>query len=374
MRITIFGNLFNLGARLARFLRSRAEVTGIAPYPPFYEEGEADHIVNRGDRASPDRPGSLSDLVREYALLSRADLIVSLTALLSGRQFFYPFVRCKLRPYVAYSTGSDLRDLSRERGSAGRRAREYFKGARLTVVTNFDEFTLDAIKSLGLQRVHYYRFPMPPESDAAPLTAEETRLIARVADFTGRHPFNLYLPATIHFARAKTDPSYRMSKGNDVAYRALIELAERHEFGVIVRDHGPDAAEGKAILEPIKDRVLFVPTVGRGALRRIAERCDAVLDQFAIGTFGATALEMGLLGVPVVTRLNEEMKAFYSALPPYLNAKTEAGVVDQVERLMAMGADERRRLGGDISAWVRREHGPAAAEELVERILACVPA
>lgn len=370
MTIAVLGNLCGLGGQLGGFLRSRSRTVGIATYAPWFPATDADVVANRRWDSSTTRIEKLATLLHELKLLGSARGIVSLTGSLSSREYHWLFVKMGLRPYVAFATGSDLRELARSDGREGLRARQYFKNARLTVIINFDPKTQEAVDALQLRRVHHFRFPMLPVISAESDQGWERDIVSKAREFGGRYPFNIYLAASQDFSRAFEGAEFGSCKGNDLAINAVSNLAATFNFGVFVRRAGPDADLAARMLSPIMDRVHFLPTLSRAGFHSIARMSDVVLDQFFVGTFGALALEAGMLGVPTLTYLHDGIGSYYKSPPPFLNARTSDAIAAKLAGLMKMSKDDRAKLGSELARWVAHEHSDRRADELTEAIIA----
>ena len=368
MTIAILGNLCGLGGQLSQFLRPQSRTVGIATYAPWFLASDADIVANRRWDSSTTRIEKLTSVIRELKLLGSARGIVSLTGGLSSREYHWLFVKFGLRPYVAFATGSDLRELARSNSPDGLRARQYFKNARLAVIINFDPKTQEAVDDLRLSRIHHFRFPMLPATSTENDDERERDIVSRAREFASRYSFNIYLAASQDFSRAHEGAEFGSCKGNDLAIDAILKIAITSNFGVFVRRAGPDADLAARMLAPIADRVHFLPTLSRAGFQSIAQMSDVVLDQFFVGTFGALALEAGMLGVPTLTYLHDGIASYYDSPPPFLSARTSDDIAAKLVLLLETTKEGRNEFGARISRWVAEEHSEKRALDLVAAI------
>ena len=89
-----------------------------------------------------------------------------------------------------------------------------------------------------------------------------------------------------------------------------------------------DFAKNQVAQIGLADSVLFLPTVGKRRLVHYLRAADALMEQFVLGYYGASALEAMACGKPVIMRIEQEQ---YDALvevraPPVLSAENGTDV------------------------------------------------
>lgn len=161
-------------------------------------------------------------------------------------------------------------------------------------------------------------------------------------------------------------------KGADVAIEGFARFAAREPSArLVVLGWGTDRQATMERLAELglADRVLLLPIVGKRRLARYIRAADVLLEQFALGYYGASGLEAMASGVPVVMRVE---RAQYEALmgrpPPVLDASTPA---DVCERLSGLAEDEgmRQAIGTATRDWFMATHSALAWKERYDRLL-----
>jgi glycosyltransferase involved in cell wall biosynthesis len=152
----------------------------------------------------------------------------------------------------------------------------------------------------------------------------------------------------------------RTWKGSHIAIDGFARFAAQHPGArLVVIGWGSHTDQSIAELDRLglEGRYVRVPLSGKRKVVEYLRAADAVLDQFIIGYYGATALEAMSTGVPVIMRLARDQ---YDALcptgaPPVLDAVNQEDVAEQLQRLAASvesREDTRRRS----RQWVERNH------------------
>ena len=118
-----------------------------------------------------------------------------------------------------------------------------------------------------------------------------------------------------------------------------------------------DAIQSSALQLDIADRVIFAPVAGKRLLVKYLRSADCLLDQFALGYYGATGIEGAACGVPVIMRFEHAQydALFESGAPPFLNASTSTEVSNALE-FLATDAERRRELSKKHREWFLISH------------------
>jgi len=91
-------------------------------------------------------------------------------------------------------------------------------------------------------------------------------------------------------------------------------------------------------------------------------KCDVVLDQFVVGSYGTTAPEAMSCGRPVMMFLDNELNTMaFGEMPPVINAKSPDEIV---KALSSMGKKELSELGQRSRNWVLRKHSLEAVAKV----------
>lgn len=334
MRIIHIGNLGNLAYNIVKFLRRR----GI----------EADLLVRKGDEPTADpafedpkivknpppwlvywkrrHPLSMVGLVPKVL---RYDIIQGYC----GAPIYLQFIPKK---YIAYSMGSDMRELAFEKRVWGKLMKRAYKKARVVIFSNPDQ--LDAIERLELKNTKFIPFIVDTE---------------RYKPGKPKIDFGYKL---VIFHPPRLD--WRM-KGNDVFLRAFAKFAkEREDVLLILVDWGIDRGRTKALAKKlgINGSIKFVQVMEKRELIDFYNSVDIVADQFVLGSVGLLATEAMACGKPIIAYfLEEHFKKCYKELPPILNGKSEEAILKNLLNLTSSKA-KCRLIGKKSREWAMRHH------------------
>lgn len=282
--------------------------------------------------------------------LSKHDVILApsipLPAYLSGR------------PYCAFVVGGDVQNDCGRGDPYGAAIGLAFAAARFVVVGN--PHILGHCRRLGLTNAVY--LPTPVNDDI--YCPGEGKARREWVERTGGDTFFL--------STARIDKAV---KGNAEELWEALAGACRTRPGVrfvfLAWGHSADELRARvAGHAELRDRLLFLPPVGKKRLIDYYRSCDAVIDQFVYGYYGGTGLEAAACGKPIVMRIRAE---HYGPLHdgdviPVWNAATPAEAARGVAEL-ADSPDLRADLGRRVRDWLVRTHGKERAGRRLLAIL-----
>jgi glycosyltransferase involved in cell wall biosynthesis len=253
---------------------------------------------------------------------------------------------------MVYSTGSDLRELPWVKRRLGRKAVRYYANASKVYISNFDRYTYNALRYLGL--LSYMTFPLPytpfhkPSGESLGPWRE---ILARVGFFKNKYKWVVLLASSLDW----TEHRFRWTKRSDIFLRGYSRFVqEGHDVGCIIRQSGVDKENIHNLIEElgIQDQCMFIPTVDNLVLPSVFRMVDVVADQFDIGTFGGTALEAMSAGKPVLVKIDSSYhNMVYSSHAPILNCGDESDVYLHLKRLDS--ADYRDEIGKAAKEWLK---------------------
>ena len=277
-----------------------------------------------------------------FTYLPALERMQSCTALFAAQAPYLAYLA--RRPYLAAQTGGDLWLEASRNDALGTLQRRSYARAFAILATN--PWAYSNARRFGFRHVVYV--PLIIDTDAyAPGPPSERASWQR--DVGG----DFFVLIT-----ARLDKKW---KGSHIGLNAFARFAAAHPGArVVLIGWGEHTTELMDELDRrgLKGRYVRVPTSGKKKVVDYLRSADAVLDQFVIGYYGATALEAMATGVPVIMNLARDQ---YDALcptgaPPVLDARSEEEAAAQLERL-AVSADERARIGAESRQWVERNHG-----------------
>ena len=137
---------------------------------------------------------------------------------------------------------------------------------------------------------------------------------------------------------------------------------------------GVDREPARALADElgITSRVRFLPNAfSKFRLLRHYRAADVVLDQFAIGSYGSSALEAMSTGRPVFIYLDVPRFAQVFGVPPVVNVREPEEIGRELIAL-ARDPEARARIGSAQRAWVIKHQGSQLADQVHELLVDAV--
>jgi len=154
-------------------------------------------------------------------------------------------------------------------------------------------------------------------------------------------------------------------KGNDAIIKAfdIYQKKFNSEAEIHLCKWGEDLMLSIDLLQKLGTKnVVWHETMTQPQLVSMYRKCDVVLDQFVLGSYGTTAPEAMSCGRPVMMFLNEELNTMaFGEMPPVVNAKSPDEIV---KALSSVGKKELLELGQRSRSWVLRKHSLEAVAKV----------
>lgn len=269
------------------------------------------------------------------------------------------------RPYCFFSVGGDLQYDCGRGDDYGFTMRLAVNRARFILVSN--PHTLAHCRRLGFRNAVYLPYPMDTDRYCPGAGMARNEWVAR---FGGE----VYILIT---SRVDMDV-----KGHDEDYfAAIITVARQSEqarFIFLGWGNDLELLRNRVILEGLQNQIIILSPVGKMRLIDYYRSCDAVLDQFVYGYYGATMLEAASIGKPVIMKMRaEQYNPLYAGdVAPVENANTPAAMRDALLNLIDR-PDYRLQKSKDMRDWLVRNHGEEKTVPLMLAMLRlaadCVP-
>jgi glycosyltransferase involved in cell wall biosynthesis len=249
------------------------------------------------------------------------------------------------RPYLAQSIGGDLQFEAGKADEYGQLVGLAFSGARFITFTN--PHIIGFCRRFGYTNGLYM-----------PYTMDDDRYCPGVgrarAEWVAEHGEGVYV-----LSSARIDNAV---KGNgDDLLEALVQAARacptlRYVF--LQWGHSAQAFMDKVRATGVGNQFVFRKPVGKERLIDYLRSCDAVLDQFVYGYYGATGLEAAAVGKPILMRIREDHYGplYLGDIAPVINLPNATALTGALVRLVAE-PDWHRRRGEELRAWLVRNHG-----------------
>lgn len=252
------------------------------------------------------------------------------------------------RPYSAYATGSDLRELAMGLGEFRRidppLARRAFRRAR-TLFYSPDRGHTAALAKLGITR----GIPWRQIVDTDFWAAEPSPYSGQLHIFTS--------------TAQQWIPQFhgQWLKSNDILFRGFARFIAAGGSGTLTYiAHGQDVVATDELVSTlgIRDVVEAVPgPISPLRLRDLIRSATVVADQFSVGAFGLSALQALSAGRPLITYLDADMlRKTYGEdqMPPTRSVSTPEDVAELLHHLN--NARTLARESQDSSRWLHAAH------------------
>lgn len=377
-RVAFIGNLASVAFAWVQILRKKGLPADIFLTPSEWTKiqgtietqyGEIPDWVNvfpnNAQRLQLPNGGLIGQIKRQVELISTAreletyDVVHSFTgALFQSIYATFRFGLLKSRPYIATATGSDVREKAFEKSIKGAIIRFFFRRSARTLLLNID--LIDNAKKLRMQNWVFFPFLI----DTALYSPGD------VPKLKGMEKSVLYfMPTNIDWGLNDKSRSRKSTKGNNRFIEAFAHYIKGGgNARLLLVDRGPDKEAAKELVAQlgINDRVKFIEAMKRPELIKYYRMADVVVDQFDIGSFGATALEVMACARPCMIYINQDqVRRCYKRLPPVVNARSTADILSQIERLESR--ELRQKIGVESRKWIERYHNAdRLADTLIE--------
>jgi glycosyltransferase involved in cell wall biosynthesis len=214
---------------------------------------------------------------------------------------------------------------------------------------------LAPVKLLALPLETRSRIPQPERRKQLVLLFEALGLKVPEADIVA------LIPSRIDFRL----------KGHD----RLVEAVERVKPGnvhFVFTGWGADLDRARALLAQARldDHITVLPfAVSKPLIHQLFAVVDLAIDQFALGSYGAAAIEAMANACPVLMWIDGEAFARRGwEAPPVLGARSPAEIATWLARVDS-GAVDLERLGASAQSFVARLHAPEAVAAQLGAIL-----
>lgn len=309
---------------------------------------------------SPERVMAVPGGMRALWKLRQFDAIVVNSGVLGsavGPLFFlYPLFR-KLGwpPYINISTGSDVAEQAIENGYGGLLQRATLRNASMNMLSSLPHVLKNAI-ALKLTNACVLPLPWTPFEPPAPGEEELPEVFRRRSE----GELLLFHASRLDWGENDNKPSRVSTKGNDRFFKALALVARdaARPLRCIVLKRGSDVEPAERLIKSLdlEEIVVWHRELTPKEYQIAVQACDLFVDQFDVGGLGGSAVEALLLGVPVLTYLDEDATRHrYPEMPPVLNARSVADIERQIRRALEPGVvgdlKQKAKAWGTVYGW-----------------------
>lgn len=377
MKVAVLGNIAGVAQDVVIALRERGieadlfmtrqeyDVAMKDLAAPFDVGGGKTYVLDPGPSGRGPIPRIVGAMRKSVvaAKLLRYDLIHAHTGSLSWSLLPHLlYVRGGLRPYLAFATGSDFREMARhDQGRDGILMREFFRNAGAILLLNADMVLFR--EEIGFARARFFPF-MIDEKKFAPTAPIKLRQPGQL---------ELFMMSNLDFGITDARPGRNSLKANDRVLHALAQfISEGGRARLVVIDRGPDREVAKQLVSNLglQEHVVFrAPMSEQERIRAMAE-ADVVLDQFHVGAFGLGALEAMSMGLPLITYVVPEgfTLCYGDREVPFVNASETQDICKALGRLS--DPSERHELSTKARKFILECHSRVAVGPQLEKLYA----
>lgn len=326
MRVAFIGNLGNLGALFCFFLRKQGidahlyihESIPVHPiaYAAEGNEQEAFAWVHRYPRNN--LFSYCKSQFRLSAELLKFDVVNSITCALPPWTEF--LLKVNKIPYIAYATGSDLREEAIKKTFNGHRCKKHFNDAALVIHT-LDNLSIKAAEEIGLTKCRLFKIPV----GASPV---------KQYNLSEEHEVIYFMPSRLHIQK---DHSYENCiKNNQLFIHAFAKYIKAGgKAKLVLLRRGTHIQKVKDIISDlgIQKNVIWKKEMTPSELLNFFYECDVVVDQFNSLSSplpgGGITIEALSTGTPVLKKIDLEYNKFmYGTAAPILACSTEEQIIE----------------------------------------------
>lgn len=247
------------------------------------------------------------------------------------------FAMFSFKPFIAISTGSDLRELAKSNSFKGKLLRMAYRKAKIVIYTDPD--LKRSANSLGLKNSRY----CPPIRDWNKLDNEK--------ESCNKQNKIIFFHPTSHDWEIKR---------NDLFVKAYIKLAKKNNnvFLILIKK-GIDFEKSITLLKDanLEGKFVVLPKpLNQKELGHQYNKCDIVVDQFGVGSIGSIGLEAMYYGKPVMAFIFEGIyNEIYGEIPPVINTQNEKNILNMLEKIVNE-PDHIKEIGMKSKKWLEKYH------------------
>ena len=331
MHVLIAGNLVNLGFYLSRKLRElNIDVDLLMEKDPSLIsdpmstgilEDEYPEWIKFFDKKKKRWKFDVINHMRKY------DLVLAMTE-------FPIFAMLSLKPFIAITTGADTRELIHEKSLKGFLLKLSYNFAKVVVYVMPTQLLI--IKKNKIKNAIF--IPILKKRMNDPLIDNKKD------EFVIFHPTN-------HIWK---------DKHNDLFLNAFIEIAKkRDDIFLITLNRGIDAKKSIDLLKSasIEGRYEIIDsTLNQDEISKFYKKCDAIADQFVLGSLGLIGIDCLSIGKPLISFIDEVMyKEAYGEIPPTISSQNPKTLADLITKIF----DDKKiydKIGRESKEWYEKFH------------------
>jgi glycosyltransferase involved in cell wall biosynthesis len=247
------------------------------------------------------------------------------------------------KPYIATSTGADIREMAVSPTFTGRLLAKGYKDADINLFNNPD--LLKNYRELGIA----------PKFLPFMINWKRIKSVKKIVKEKDR--FVVFHPARWDWR----------SKGTDIVLKAFKEFSYKHKDAVLkLIDNPSNSYDKEKTLKLLTDldldkKVIILPFLDKADLIAQFKSVDVVIEQIApwIGSFGLTTIEAMACGRPLIHCADEKLvKQCYGEMPPLMNASSVHDVAKALEQLYS-SERLRKQVGEGCLKWAQKHHDTA---------------
>lgn len=245
-------------------------------------------------------------------------------------------------PYTALATGADLSEVAFADSKTGEAYRQALNAAEHLFLVNIEQFKY--LDELNLNR---------PPCSFLPFNINVSKFPPAENNSTGKIIF--YSIAALDWKSTLR----RSIKKNDIFFKGFARYISRYDtknFELWIADWGTDRQATRELIHSlgIDAIVRYIPIGDKPYLYNIIKQVNIVVDQFALGAIGLSALESMALSRPVFAFCEKAFsRRAYGNEIPVINCRTEEDVYNELHNI---NSDYIQRKSQDVYRWVQENH------------------
>jgi glycosyltransferase involved in cell wall biosynthesis len=253
------------------------------------------------------------------------------------------YLQFSFKPYVVHEAGW-IRRLAIWDTPTEKLGRRSYARADCLVWTNPDTYPL--FREINCRRMEFVPFVVDPDQ-YRPMKVEKSEEL-------------------LFFHPARQVYEEKGNKNLIHAFARFIQDDYRAKLRMVDWGYAEDVEETKSLIknQGLEEFIEWVTPYTKPDLIKVYSECDAVFDQFLLGSGGTVCYEAMSCEAPVVIYLNHWNEKCFGEMPPVENARTS----DQIYKAMVRLTDKkyRRKIGKlEKNFTMRHNHPDVVAERLI---------
>jgi glycosyltransferase involved in cell wall biosynthesis len=159
---------------------------------------------------------------------------------------------------------------------------------------------------------------------------------------------------TVFFCPSRQDWKW---KGSHMLIKAYSKVVKQEvDTHLVMVKWGMDLIKSLELCKHlnIENKISWLPPLNKPNLINMYRSCDVVVDQFVLGSYGATSIEALMCGKPVIIKVNG-YERYYKEELPFVNVQNQKEIVNAMV-MLSQDRKLRKKIGEFSRKWAIKYH------------------